>query len=241
MTTLKEKKVVIIGASSGIGKAIASSVIEKGAKAIMVSRSLDRLQEASMQLPQNQFDLFSMDMLNEENVNETFDKINSFDHLVVTAVAEENKLRTPLQKADRAIAERSLQKFWGAFYVCRAAVGKVSATGSITLTSSVAIYKPSTSGDMSILTAGHGAVTAFATALAVELAPVRVNVVAPGVVDTSVWNKEQKLNLEKWAREKLPVKHLGNPNELAHAYITFMENAYITGTILKVDGGLTLI
>jgi NAD(P)-dependent dehydrogenase (short-subunit alcohol dehydrogenase family) len=241
MENIKGKKVVIVGASSGIGKAIAQSVVKHGAIGIMVSRSIDKLQEARNDLPDSQTQLFSMDMLDEKSVNETFEKIGSFDHLVLTAVADENKLRTPLKKATTEIAAKSLQKFWGAFYVCRAAINTISITGSITLTSSIAIFRPSSSGDMSLLTAGHGAITSFATALAVELAPIRVNVIAPGVVDTSVWDREQRANLIKWANEKLLVKHIGSADELAQAYLSLMTNEYITGALLKVDGGLTLI
>jgi NAD(P)-dependent dehydrogenase (short-subunit alcohol dehydrogenase family) len=67
-----------------------------------------------------------------------------------------------------------------------------------------------------------------------------VNVIAPGVVDTAVWSENQKKNLENWATEKLLIKHLGSPQELAEAYISLMTNEYITGVTLKVDGGLTL-
>ncbi len=240
MENLKNKRVLIIGASSGIGKAIAQQVAQQGGIAMMASRSLEKLQEASKDID-GVFELYPFDMLNETDVANTFNKIESIDHLVITAVADENTLRSSLKNSTKEIAEKSLQKFWGAMFCCRAAVDKLSKNGSIILTSSIAIYRPSSAGDMSILTAGHGAVTAFATALAVELAPIRVNVIAPGVVSTSVWSESQKDNLEKWANEKLLVKHLGSPEELADAYISLMTNTYITGSILKVDGGLTLI
>jgi NAD(P)-dependent dehydrogenase (short-subunit alcohol dehydrogenase family) len=241
MENLKNQKIVIIGASSGIGKALTQLVVQQGAVAVMVSRSIEKLEEARKNLPIEQTELFSMNMLDEKSVNEVFEEIGYFDHLVVTAVAEENKLRTSLRNATTDIAEKSLQKFWGAFYTCKTALDYISKTGSITLTSSIAIFRPSSGGDMSLLTAGHGAVTSFARALAVEIAPIRVNVIAPGVVDTAVWDDKQRENLVKWANDKLLVKHLGNANELAMAYISLMSNNYITGTLLKVDGGLTLI
>ncbi len=159
---LSGKKVVVIGASSGIGLAVCQQVVELGADVVMSSRSQDN----------------------------------------------------------------------------------IAPDGSITLTSSVSIFKPSKTGGISIMSAASGAVAAFGRSLALELAPVRVNVIAPGVVDTGVWSnmsKSQKADLAKWGQESLPVQHLGQPEELAYAVLSLMTNPYITGTILPVDGGLTLL
>ncbi len=90
------------------------------------------------------------------------------------------------------------------------------------------------------MNAASAAVASLGRALAVELAPVRVNVVAPGVVDTGVWDDADRERLHEWATASLPVGHLGQPEELAAAYLFLMTATYVTGVVLPVDGGLVL-
>ncbi len=240
---LSGKKVVIIGASSGIGLASAKKTAELGADVVISSRSQDKLDRAKESIPGN-LRAIAADMLNEDSMNSFFEQVGNFDHLVVTAIADENLLRSPLSTMSTATAQRGLEKFWGSFFAVRAAVNHIAPDGSITLTSSVSIFKPSKTGGVSVMSAASGAVAAFGRSLAAELAPIRVNVVAPGVVDTDVWSnasESEKTDLSKWAFESLPVQHLGQPEELAHAILGLMTNTYITGVILPVDGGLMLL
>jgi len=240
---LSGKKVVVIGASSGIGLAVCQQVVELGADVVMSSRSQDKLDAAKKKIS-GHTEAITADMLNENSINALFNKLGRFDHLVITAVADEDILRSPIATMPTAIAQRGLEKFWGTFFTVHAAAQHIAPDGSITLTSSVSIFKPSKTGGISIMSAASGAVAAFGRSLALELAPVRVNVIAPGVVDTGVWNnmsKSQKADLAKWGQESLPVQHLGQPEELAYAVLSLMTNPYITGTILPVDGGLTLL
>jgi NAD(P)-dependent dehydrogenase (short-subunit alcohol dehydrogenase family) len=237
------KKVVVIGASSGIGFAVAKLSAELGADVVMSSRSPEKLDRAKESIS-GTLEAIACDILNEDSVNSLFERVRNFDHLVVTAVADENLLRSPLVTMSTAIAQRGLEKFWGTFFAVRAAVKNISQDGSITLTSSVSIFKPAKTGGVSVMSAASGAVATFGRTLAAELAPIRVNVVAPGVVDSGVWNnisESQKIEMSKWAEESLPVKHLGQSEELAYAIISLMINTYVTGIILPVDGGLTLL
>jgi NAD(P)-dependent dehydrogenase (short-subunit alcohol dehydrogenase family) len=87
------------------------------------------------------------------------------------------------------------------------------------------------------MNAASGAVAVLGRSLAAELAPVRVNVIAPGVVNSGVWDDAGRQSLLDWGRS-LPVGHLGSPEELASAYVSLMTNTYITGVVLPVDGGL---
>ncbi len=236
------KKVVIIGASSGIGLAVAKKTAELGAEVVMSSRSQDKLDRA-MELVSGQVEAIATDILNEDSVNALFERVGNFDHLVITAVADENLLRSPLAEMSTQMAQRGMEKFWGTFFTARAAVRTLAQTGSITLTSSVSIFKQSKTGGVSVMSAASAAVAVFGRSLAAELAPIRVNVIAPGVVDTGVWSnaESQSSNLAKWAEESLPVQHLGQAEELAQAVLSLMTNTYITGAILPVDGGLTLL
>lgn len=240
---LSGKKVVIIGASSGIGLAVARKAAELGASVVMSSRSQDKLNRA-MESVTGQVEAVTADFLNEASVNALFEQVGNFDHLVVTAVADENLLRSPLAEMSIETAQRGMEKFWGVFFAVRAAVKTIAQDGSITLTSSVSIFKPSKTGGVSVMSAASGAVAVFGRTLAAELAPIRVNAIAPGVVDTGVWSNQsesQRLDLTKWASESLPVQHLGQAEELAQAVLSLMTNTYVTGVILPVDGGLTVL
>jgi NAD(P)-dependent dehydrogenase (short-subunit alcohol dehydrogenase family) len=241
--SLSGKKVVIIGASSGIGLAVAKKTAELGASVVMSSRTQDKLNRA-IESVTGQVEAIAADILNEASVNELFDRVGKFDHLVVTAVADENLLRSPLAEMPTEMAQRGMEKFWGTFFAVRAAVKNIAQDGSITLTSSVSIFKPSKTGGVSVMSAASGAVAVFGRSLAAELAPIRVNMIAPGVVDTGVWinqSESQRSDLTKWAEESLPVQHLGQAEELAQAVLSLMTNTYITGVILPVDGGLTVL
>lgn len=91
------------------------------------------------------------------------------------------------------------------------------------------------------MNAASTAVATYAKSLALEIAPTRVNIIAPGVVRTGVWTEEQIEGYESWAKETLPVAHLGSPEELAYSYYSTLTNPYMTGSIISVDGGLSMV
>ncbi len=239
MIPLKDKKIVIVGASSGIGRALASIVSNQGAIVYLISRSREKLLKVQGELP-GETHVFSMDMLSDDSVNNTFEEIGSFDFLTFTAVADEAKLMAPVKSMSNEIAQRGMEKFWGTFNVARAAANFIYKDGAMVFTSSMAIDRPSKNG-ASIMNAASAAVAVFSKALALEIAPVRVNVIAPGVVATGVWTEEQKGSYEEWAAKTLPVQHLGTAEELANAYLALLTNPYMTGSVVTVDGGLTLV
>jgi len=237
------KTVVVIGASSGIGRAVAQLAAGAGARVIMVGRTEERLAAVRRTIPDDAAETMVADALDEGAINDLFARVGALDHLVVTAIADEDSLRASLVGMPTEVARRGLEKFWISFYAARAAAARLPAGGSITLTSSVSIFNPSRDGGISVMAAASGAVAVFGRHLAAELAPIRVNVVAPGVVDSGVWAHQgpsQRAETESWAQENLPVRHLGQPEELAHAILFLMTNPYTTGTVLAVDGGLSL-
>ena len=238
MIDIKDKKIVIVGASSGIGRELATLCVEKGAAVCLVSRTEEKLVALQQELGGNT-SVHPMDMLDEASVDHAFRDIGAFDYMTVTAVADETKLYSPIKTMTTETAQRGMEKFWGTFYCCRAAAHRIAPDGAIVLTSSVAIYRPSKNA--SVMNAASAAVSVFAKAFALEIAPTRVNVVAPGVVGTGVWTEDQKQEYEQWAQKTLPVQHLGTPAELAYAYDPILTNPYMTGSVVNVDGGLTLV
>jgi NAD(P)-dependent dehydrogenase (short-subunit alcohol dehydrogenase family) len=209
--TLEGKQVVIVGASSGIGLATAQAAVAEGAHVMMLSRSEEKLRDAASQI-KGIVQTHAMNMLDAQSVAEAMHGIGRIDHLVITAVADENKRR-----------------------------GKLSARGSITLTSGASALKPPQSG-MSVLAAVNASIIAFGHALALELAPVRVNVITPGVVDTPVWKPEDRERIKAWAQSaQLPAQRFAPASDIAHAMLFLMTNSYMTGQNLVVDGGLVAL
>ena len=235
---MKNKKVVIVGASSGIGQEIAKLCIENGAEVYLLSRSEDKLLQVQKEIGGTSH-VCPMDMLDENSVNKTFKTIGKFDYMTVTAVADETKLFSPIKSMPTEVAQRGMEKFWGTFNCCRAAANYISSDGAIVVTSSIAIFKPSKNASM--MNAASSAVSVFAKSLALEIAPTRVSIIAPGVVGTGVWTADEKENYKTWASKTLPVQHLGTPSELAQVYYSVLINTYMTGSIITVDGGLALL
>ncbi|MEH1824944.1 SDR family oxidoreductase [Nostoc sp.] len=242
--SLSGKKVVIIGESSGLDLAIAKATAELGASVVISTPSQDKLNQAIEPLS-GDIAAIAVDILNEDSVNTLFEKVGNFDHLVVTSVGDRNVPRSLLAEMTTETAQSGLEKFWVTFYAVRASLKNIADDGSITLTSSVTISKPSRMGGISAIAAANAAVAVFGRSLALELAPIRVNVIAPGLVeDTSVLSHQsesERSDLTKWAEAALPVQHLGQPEELAQAILSLIANPYITGVILPVDGGVTLL
>jgi NAD(P)-dependent dehydrogenase (short-subunit alcohol dehydrogenase family) len=239
VATLNGKKIVIVGASSGIGLAVAQQAAAVGAHVVMASRSIEKLRLAASHVG-GAPELVALDMLNPSAVRQALGSLGSIDHLVLTAVADENQRRGRVAELTEEQFERSVDKFRGFFNVVRAASPHMAARGSITLTSGDSAFKPPREG-MSVLAGVNAAVASFGKALALELAPVRVNVVSPGVVDTPVWNDVQRTRIKAWAESaELPAQRFGMPEDIAHAMIFLMTNPYVTGETLFVGGGLVV-
>jgi NAD(P)-dependent dehydrogenase (short-subunit alcohol dehydrogenase family) len=238
MQSLMNQKVVIVGASSGIGLAMSQLAAERGAKVFMLSRSIDKL-TAAAQSVQNAPTLVAVDMLDENAIALALEKIGSINHLVLTAVADENKRRNPITHITAEQMERSMDKLRGFFYSVKAAAPYLSESSSITLTSGASALKPPKQG-MAILASVNASVISLGHALALEMSPVRVNTVTPGVVDTPVWSADDRLRIKAWAEsEDLPARRFGQAQDIAEAIMFLISNPYMTGHNLVIDGGLT--
>lgn len=241
---LSGKKVVILGISSGVDLAIAQKMLEVGAKVILSHSSQEKLNEA-IALISGEIEGKTVDVLKEDSVNAFFEQIGNFDHLIVTAMGDRNMPRSLLAEMTTQTAQGGMDKFWGTFFAVRASLKNIATDGSITLTSSVTIFKSSKMGGISAIAAANGAVATFGRSLALEISPIRVNVIAPGLIeDISIWSSQsesERSDLTKWAETSLPVQHLGQAEEVAQAILSLIANPYITGVILPVDGGVTLL
>lgn len=226
------KKVLIIGGSSGIGKATARLAAAAGAEVIIASRREESLREAQSEIGGN-VTFCTVDVRDPRSLDACFEEYTPFDHLVVTAtdVRPATFLEVELEDA-RQVFE---VKFWGQFLAAQLAAPSIRSGGSITLFSGVAGSKPVTG--MSVIASADGAVEALVRSLALELSPIRVNCVAPGFVDTHEMGEERKTELASG----LPARRIGDPHDAARGVLYLMENGFATGTVLTIDGGHRLV
>jgi NAD(P)-dependent dehydrogenase (short-subunit alcohol dehydrogenase family) len=237
--SLSGKKVVIIGASSGIGLAIAKTAAEAGAKVTLVGRNSASLEKAAAEVGYGS-QAIAANIEDESTIASLFEQVSSLDHLVTTAA---NLAYSPIHEFDSTAAQAIVaSKILGPFYAVKHAAPRMSQAGSITFFSGVAAWKPLPGASM--VAAANGALAAFARSLAVELAPIRINAVSPGVVETPSWNgmPEQERNaFFENLGQQLPTRRIGQPNDLADAVLFLMQNGFTTGTVLHVDGEHRLI
>ncbi|GAA0569181.1 SDR family oxidoreductase [Paractinoplanes ferrugineus] len=230
---------LIVGGGSGMGLALARRLLGAGAEVHIAGRSARRLAGAVRELGDpGKLTTSVVDIGDEDGVRALV--AAERDHVVVTAVEAVGSYYPirdfPLADARKVLATKVL----GPWLVAKHA--KLRAGGSITFTSGVAAYRPGPGS--SVLATANGALEALVRTLAVELAPIRVNVVSPGWVDTGIWDvlagaaKNERLAA---MAAKLPAGRVGRPQDIAAAFEAVMTNGFLTGETLHVDGGHRLV
>jgi len=237
---LSNKRIVVLGGSSGIGLAVAQQAVAQGAKAIIASSNADRVEQAVATLDAKA-EGHTLDLSNERDIQNFFEKIGDFDHLVFTAgdtLQLDELAATDLTKARRAFELR----YWAALAAVKYASPHIRKGGSIVLTTGVAGRRPHKG--WTIAASVCGTIEALTRALAVELAPIRVNAVCPGVVRTNLWQSmsaDAREHLYESVGKSLLVGRVGEACEIARAYLFLMQAGYGTGQIVVLDGGAVLV
>lgn len=237
--SLKDTAVVILGGSSGIGLATAKAALDDGARVTITGRSLERLENANRTLSRAA-QIVQLDATDESGTRALIDGLSSLDHVFITAGAlvMDQQLKPDSNDLRPAIETR----FWSALYAAKYAASKISEGGSITFMSGSSARRPLPGA--AIASASCAAIDTFARGLALDLAPVRVNSIQPGYVDTPLFDAllgDQREDVLNATAERLPLKRIGRPEEIADAVLFLMRNTYVTGTNLVVDGGCVLV
>src|SRR5712671_5308457 len=232
---LQQQRVVVLGGSSGIGLAVAEQAASQGAKVVIASSNTERVQRAVESLGGNAQGQ-TLDLSDEQAVETLFTKLGAFDHLVFTAgdsLHLQDLATTDLRQARRAFDLR----YWAALAAVKYGSKNIRNGGSIVLTTGVAGQRPHKG--WVIAASVCGTIEALTRALALELAPIRVNAVSPGVVRTNLWQSmtaAEREDLYERAGNSLPVGRVGEPQDLAQAYLFLMQEGFGTGQTLVVDG-----
>ena len=237
---LHSQRVVILRGSSGIGLAVAEQAASQGAKVVIASSNAERIEKAIESLGGNAQG-HAIDLSDEQAVETLFAKLGAFDHLVFTAGESlylQDLAATDLKQARRAFDLR----YWAALAAVKYGSKSIRKGGSIVLTTGVAGQRPHKG--WVIAASVCGTIEALTRALALELAPIRVNGVSPGVVRTNLWQNMpvvEREDMYESVGKSLPVGRVGQPHDIAQAYLFLMQEGFNTGQTLVVDGGTVLV
>jgi len=228
---LSGKKVVVVGGSSGIGLSTAELAKREGAEVIIASRNAERLNAAAANLGVK---AIAADVTSDKSVEDLFRACGPVDHVVVTAA----QLKTgPFKTVPMEDVRATLEgKLWGAWRVARSA--QIRAGGSLTLVSGFLSIRPRPNS--AIVSVANGALESLARALALELAPVRVNAVSPGIIDTPIraaMPEAARNDMLAKTAAGLPVGRVGVGEDIARQILAFMTIGFMTGSIVYLDGG----
>ncbi|BCV31718.1 SDR family oxidoreductase [Shewanella algae] len=213
---------VVIGGTSGIGAELAGLLKAEGAQVHVASRRT------------------GLDISDEQSVYHFFESVGAFDHLIITAGSFAPAGRVVDVELAQAKAAFDT-KFWGAINAAKQAARYIKHGGSITLTSGMLARKVVAA--TYVKTAINAALEAVTRVLAKELAPIRVNAVSPGLTDTQAhhgMSDEARNTMYQRAEAALPVKRTGQTADIAMAYLLLLQNPYMTGVVIDVDGGALL-
>ncbi len=240
--TLGGKRVLVIGGGSGIGYAVAEAALKDGAQVTVASSHADKVRGAADRLGGGA-QAAVLDVTDEAAVAAFFaGRAEAFDHIAFTAGDWGGPRRGPLADLDlNAAAALFRVRVWGALAVAKHAAPSLAPGGSLTLTDGMIAQRPTKGSAVS--TAMAGAVEHLTRGLAVELAPVRVNCVCPGLIRTGVWDRipegERAAEFARLTSHQL-LPRIGEPTEAAEAYLYLMRAGYTTGQVLYVEGGSAL-
>lgn len=243
MRNFDQQHIVIVGGSSGIGLAVAANALNGGARVTLMGRSAERLEQALTQLSApSRTNVVAVDIADELAVHEAFARIEAPDHVFVSAA---QFVGGSVLDSDMAVLRGAIdQRVWGAVHVVRAAAPRMRDHGrraSFVFTGGVSSDRPAKGAwPTAVATA---AAEQLARCLALELAPLRFNAIAPGWTDTPMWDDllgSAKAETFTSVAARTPTGHIVSADEAAVAVLSLMSNYSINAEVLHVDGGLRL-
>jgi NAD(P)-dependent dehydrogenase (short-subunit alcohol dehydrogenase family) len=237
MPSLKDKTVLIIGRGSGIARAIALAVSDDGGRVIVAGRQPDDLAGSYRG---TDIRAERVDVTDESSIAALADRIGTLDHVVSTASA---RARGGYHDLTANVVNASFgTKVTGPLLLAKHFAGNLAPGGSFLFMSGATALKPAPG--MLAVAATNAAVDAITAGLAVELAPIRVNAIAPGTIDTGAYDAlgdARKAALFRARSETNPARRIGTVDDIAAAALAVLTNGFLTGASIPVDGGEHLV
>jgi len=227
------KKALVFGGTSGIGLATVEKLRDQGADVVAISRDPSKAGDLSG------VTLEGCDVRDTQALSDLFAKHAPFD-ILISAATGGSRAAGPFLQMDLDGYQASFDKLWGYTNVVRLGTEHLAEDGSIVLVSGSPARKAKP-GQAALASVG-GAVEQFVRAVAVEIAPRRINVVSPGVIDTPMFGPDagQRAKMLGGATAKHLIPRAGTPDEVADGVVFMVNNDYVTGTTIDVDGGWLL-
>jgi NAD(P)-dependent dehydrogenase (short-subunit alcohol dehydrogenase family) len=241
LASLAGKTVAIVGGASGIGFAVATAADAAGARVVLMGRHPERLNEAAQKIDTDTL-VRVVDARRPDMLADVMAGLGQIDHLVTTTSVSATRLNVnqPIASVVPAAAQEFFAgKFWSQYWTAQAALPFLSRGGSIVFTSGAAARK--SLPNHTVVAANNAAIEAMARQLAREAAPIRVNVVSPGLTATRAYDHLSPDDREQFFQHvtgRLPIPRVAQPDEIAQAYIFALTATYMTGMIIDMDGGL---
>jgi NAD(P)-dependent dehydrogenase (short-subunit alcohol dehydrogenase family) len=231
---LAGQRVLVVGRGSGIARAVTLAARDAGATVVAAGRDKDGLAAAYAGEPAVSTE--TVDLTDDASIAALADQLGSVDHVVSTASA---RARGRLADLERDAVRRSFDtKVVGPLMLARHLAPRMAEGGSFTLFSGVAAAKIAV-GTLAVAIT-NGAADVLARSLALELAPIRVNAVSPGVIDTGAWDalgEQRKAEYFADVSARNPARRIGTADDIANAVLFAMTSTFLTGQTLHIDGG----
>ena len=237
MAKLDGAKVVVIGGAPGVGYAVAAAAMAAGAEVVVGSSQAARIEAAAKALGQGTRGL-TVDVRDEASVAAFFDATGPFDHLIFTA-GDWGQMRGATRDLDIEASKARMEvRFWGAARAAKHATRHITEGGSITLTGGMLAHRPMPGAPLT--TASAHTTEGLALGLARDLAPIRVNAVCLGLITSEAVQVMGEAMIKAFTAN-LPLPRAGTVEEAAEAYLYLMRATYVTGQVVRVDGGGSLV